>query len=92
MQLTPAEPPQRRSTLAGRLGRYALATGVACAVAAIVGEVFFPAELEGDTGGNDFAGLAASAWAFATLVLCVVAVVACEVYLRAGRHRDDNGD
>lgn len=88
MDLTPSKRPQRRSTLSERLGRYALVTGAVCAIAAIVGEAFFPAELEGDTGGNDFAGLAAMIWVFVAFVVCVVAVASYEAYLRAERRRD----
>jgi hypothetical protein len=66
-------------TWGSRLLRYAVATFMVCAGAGAAGEVFFPAELRGDTGGNDFAGLAFIIWACGAFVLCLVGIVAFEV-------------
>ena len=71
-------PPASRWTLGARLAIYALVTAVVCLLAAILGEAFFPAELIGDTGANDFAGLAAILWAGNAFALCAVASIAFE--------------
>ena len=59
-----------------------LGTLLVCTISALIGETFFPAELIGDTGGNDFAGLAAVVWALGAFILCVLAPVGYEVYVR----------
>jgi hypothetical protein len=69
------------------LAAYLVVTVFACAVAAVIGETFFPAELIGDTGGNDFAGLAGAVWGLAALLLCLAGSIATEVRLAYRRHR-----
>jgi Na+/serine symporter len=78
---------RKSSTWLDRLVGYLVVTLFACPVAAVVGETFFPAELIGDTGENDFAGLAAMVWGLAALLLCLVGSIASEVYLVYRRHR-----
>lgn len=70
-----------------RMGRYVGATMAACLLAAFIGETFFPAVLIGDTGENDFAGLAALFWAFCAFVICALLAVVCEIALSLRRHR-----
>jgi len=74
-----------------RLSIYVFGTAAVCIISAVIGETFFPAELIGDTGGNDFAGLAAIVWALTAFIVCVVASIACEVYARS-RARKSNAD
>ena len=70
-----------------RLVGYIAITVVVCFVAGVVGETWFPAELIGDTGGNDFAGVAALVWALGAFVLCQIAAAAFEIYLFLRRRR-----
>ena len=55
-------------------------TVVVSAAAGAIGETFFPAELIGDTGENDFAGLAFMLWGCGAFVLCLIGIVAFEVF------------
>lgn len=91
MDLTRSERPKRRTTPGGRLACYALVTVVICAIASIVGEELFPAELRGDTGGNDFAGLAAIVWAVGAFASCVAVAAIYEVLRRSRRRGSDVG-
>lgn len=89
MHLTHSERSSTRLTSGDRLAMYVLGTIAVCAIAAVIGETFFPAVLIGDTGGNHFAGLAAIVWAIGAFILVVVASVAYEVYARS-RDRQSN--
>ena len=71
-----------RSNARDRTLLYVVGTIVVCAVSALVGETLFPAELIGDTGENEFAGLAGLVWALGALIVCVAASIAYEVYAR----------
>ena len=71
-----------RSSARDRILLYVLGTVTVCAVSAVIGETFFPAELVGDTGENEFAGLAGLVWALGALIVCVAASIAYEVYAR----------
>jgi len=65
---------------------YVAAAVVVSFVGGVIGEIFFPAELIGDTGENDFAGLAGVIWAFCALVCCAVIAAGAELYLSARRN------
>lgn len=91
VDLTPSERPKTRPPAGGRLAIYVLGTIAVCAIAAVIGETIFPAELIGDTGENDFAGLAAMVWALGAFILCVAASIAYEVYAHSHGRQSNTG-
>jgi len=57
------------SRLGTRVARYVAGTLVICALAGVIGETFFPVQLIGDTGENDFEGVAFMIWSLCAFML-----------------------